>query len=369
MSKTTHSFWRAKLLLTLMALLTVAPWSRADADADPVPVAPITATEYQVWTDAIALTNDEIKVVVVPEIGRIAHLSWRDEPNLFRLDAEHREPTVEREEETDAWQNSGGDWIWPVQQAHWPQVQGEAWPPSQLLVGRLDSARAWRTEEGRQQALYAQDFGAPLHVRITRTLSLSPTQAGFTVRQKLERVAPSDISVALWQISQLEAASHIVLPVDGNSTVEHGIVSLMDLDPPGSDMLHSCGETVVYDTRSDAKHRVGSASSRAWIAALIGDTVLLIRAEAGEGEGEGDIRDSGRTVGFYSDRHPGYSEIETVSRETVLEENQQIDNTLHFSLHRLNPVPEDPCRLAKQVQRLVGEIEPEPEPEPDTEGD
>ena len=333
-------------------LLLHAPGVQAASAATaPVPVAPISAIEYLGWSGAYRLRNDEIQVVIVPEIGRIVHIGFLEGENLLRLD-EHLHGRTGAAAEPGEWLNFGGDWLWPVAQSRWSDFQEGIWPPSPFLDGRPWSGRAWRTEDGSQHCLISRDFGAPLHVRVSRTIRLDPTNMHISVRQRIERLESSDIPVTLWHLSQVQDAEQVVIPVENDSRFEKGITSLM-FDTPKKNMLYYGQETVVYQAQRGGEHKLGSDSPRAWLAALKGRTLLV--AQATPGEGQGIYPDGGCTVQLYSNTGLGYAELETLSTEQVLEPGEHINNTITLALFRLDPVPETSANLADAVQRLLGE--------------
>ncbi len=323
----------------------------ASGTTAPVPVAPISAIEYEGWSNAFRLHNDVIQVVIVPEIGRIVQFGFLEGDNVLRLD-EHLLGQTGADADPGEWLNFGGDWLWPVAQTRWPDFQDGIWPPSPLLDGRPWSGRAWRTEDGSQHCLISRDFGAPLHVRVSRTIRLDPTNMHISVRQRIERLEPSDIPVTLWHLSQVRNAEQIVIPVEKDSRFEKGLTNLM-FAMPEKNLLYHDRETVVYQAQRGGEHKLGSDSPRAWLAALKGRTLLVARSVPGEGQGE--YPDGGCTVQMYSNTELGYAELETLSTEQVLEPGEHINNTVTLALFRLDPVPETSANLADTVQRLLGE--------------
>lgn len=340
-------------------LLSQSVAAQTPAASEPVPIAPIASTEYKGWSNAFKLGNKEIEVVIVPEIGRIVHLGRVGETNLLRLN----EDLLGQNglgDSGDDWPNFGGDWVWPVAQRHWPDFQDGHWPPSLLLDGTPWAGRAWRTEDGSRHCLVTRDFGTPLHVRVTRTIRLDPTNAQIAVRQRIERLEESPIPVTLWHLTQVRGAEHIVIPVESDSRFDGGVRPVM-FDFPEEGVLSPCAETVVYHTQVGGEHKLGSDSPRAWLAAHIGDTVVIARISPGDAEGP--YPDGGCTVQLYANEELGYAEMETLSVERYLAPGEQIDNTLRISVHRLETEPETPCDMARTVQRMLGELPPLSEPD------
>lgn len=341
-----------------LLLLSCTVWIPPTFANDPVPVAPIGAIEYRGWSNAFRLQNEQIKVVIVPEIGRIAHIGFVDSDNFLRLDESLVGKTGEGRAPNE-WMNYGGDWLWPVAQSRWSNFQDETWPPAPVLDGPAWSGRAWRTEDGSQHCLITRDIGAPFHVRVSRTIQLPHTNAYISVRQRIERLEPSDIPVTLWQLSQIHDAEWVVFPVEEDSHFAQGFAPIK-FDIPDEKNLHRCGNTVVHDVQHGGEHKLGSDSPRAWLAALKGDVLLIVRSAPDEGKGE--YPDGGCTLQLYSNSELGYAELETLSTEQALAPGEHINNTLHLSLHRLVNIPESPCALAETAQRLLGEWKPSPGP-------
>jgi hypothetical protein len=112
---------------------------------------------------------------------------------------------------------SGGDWMFPVAQAHWPDRFGNRWPPPPFLDGLPWQGHAWISDDGAQHALLTLEVGAPLHIRLHRALRVDPITATVTIRQRMERTAASDIPMTLWNISQVPDAQRVLMPVDDDS--------------------------------------------------------------------------------------------------------------------------------------------------------
>ncbi|MBN1270125.1 MAG: hypothetical protein JXB04_11090 [Kiritimatiellae bacterium] len=342
-----------KNLLAILALLSLclsvpAAETAAPADLD-VPVAPIALTAFEGRTNAFRLKNDEMEVVIVPAVGRIMRLGRAGQPNLLRVDQGLKGLEAPAE---GAWHNWGGEWLWPVAQSRWSTFQEGDWPPSRLLDGRPWSGHAWKTADDSQCCLLSQDFGAPLHVRVTRLITLPKRGGLLVVQQRAERLAPSDIPITLWNISQVGGAEMVVLPVDTNSVIEGGFRPMM-FGPPEDKALTPCGEAVVFDTALGGESKLCSDSRRAWIAACKGDTVIALRAVA-DGE-EGTLPDNGCSLEMYSNSGLGYSEIETLSMERNLGVGEAIQNKLEISIRPVPASAATPCGLTEAVREWMGE--------------
>ena len=334
-----------RLLLALLLMTLVTHADKTPVPDDPIPIAPLRTTTYRGWTNAYHLKNDLIEVVIAPRTGRLIHLGFLDSENLLRLD----ERSLEEAQPPDGWVNAGGDWVWPVAQPAWKQIQGRTWPPPDVFDNRPWSGRAWRSQDGSLNGLMTQDFGDPVHVRLSRTVRLDPKAPHLLIRQRLERLERSSIPVTLWQVTQLREADLLIMAVDGEP------LPLL-FDPPPASAMARCEGAIAYSPLHGTEHKLGSNSTRAWVAALRGHDLLIVRAV--EGDNPGTYPDGGCALQIYGNTGLHYGEIETLSREFVIEPGQTIDNTLHLSLHRLETLPATPCALVEIVRSIIGEIEP-----------
>ncbi len=344
--------------------LLCAAWT-LHAAAEPVPgadipVAPIAATAFQGWTNAFVLRNGAMEVVVAPCIGRIAAIRFRGGDNLLRLDPGlyGRVPPTNN---TERWTNYGGDWFWPVAQSRWTSMTNAdpgfaggsaeaSWPPPISLADRPWAGTAWKDADGAQCCTLTREYGEPVHIKVTRLIKLDPDAARLSIRQRIERVAESDIPVVLWNVSQVGGARRVILPVDSESIFDRGLRPLL-FGAPGDDQLVRCEGAAVYDATS-GEHKLCSDSRRAWIAALKDNTLIVERATNNHPDGKHP--DGGCTVEMYSNTGLGYAEIETLSVEKTLQPGESLQNTLTIECAAA-PTNASACELAEQVRGMVGE--------------
>jgi len=312
------------------------------------PVAPIPATEYRGWAQAFRIQNDRAEAVFVPAVGRLVHFARLDGASPLRLEPALAGKTPAAGE---TFFNLGGDWFWPVSQARWPALapDGKDWPPPAALGDETPwTGSAWTDADGASCVQFVRHYGAPLHVEATRLFRLDPTSAVLVVRQRLERTAPSDIPVVLWNVSQIAQAEQIVLPADEDSKFRGGLKALMGRKPPRKQLVR-CGDVAVYRVAPGAETKLGSDSLRGWIAAARGTDVVF---EAVANSATGDYPDGGCVVEVYSNKGLGYSEIETLSPELNLEPGTVLENVLRIQLATTD-APLAPCPLADAVRTLA----------------
>lgn len=315
--------------------------------AEATPVDPILPVAYLGWTNAYRLQNDRAEAVLVPAVGRLVHFAPLAGASLFRLDAARQGALPAAGEN---FFNIGGDWLWPVAQARWPafSADGKDWPPPAPLADRPWSCSAWTDADGSQCAQFIREYDAPLNITVTRRFRLAPGSAALVVQQRIERTAASDIPVVLWNISQIAQARQIALPVERKSRFRGGLAVLMGRKP-GRRQLLRCGDAAVYAVAPGAETKLGSDSSRAWIAAARDTNVIF---EAVANTTSGDYPDGGSIVEVYSNEGLGYSEIETLSPEVALAPGTVLENTLRIAL-AATATPPAGCDLADAARALA----------------
>ena len=320
---------KATPLLFAASILSTSLYAAAQmTDVPPdTPVEPLPVTEYMGWSHAYRLANATIELIVVPDVGRIVHLSQPGGLNLLTLQEAHHGFVPRLEGEPD-WKKLGGEWLWPAAQSRWVDIQGRDWPPPPVLGDRPWQASAWIGADGAARCRMTQSYAEPLEAQVSRTLALDPERARVTIDQRLSRTADSSVPAALWQLLQVAAPSRVYLPVDADSTFENGIRSFFD--PPAPEIMERHQDVLVLDTDAPGEFKLGSDSPRAWIAARTGRLLILLRAEAEDTAPP--YPDGGCTLQVYSNRGLGYAEIETLGVERLLAVDASIENRLTIEL-------------------------------------
>jgi len=332
--------------LVWLALVCVGQAEPPDA-APPrdVPVAPIAPVSFEGWSNAYRLANAEITVILVPDIGRVMFLGPTDGKNLLRVD-DALKGTLASDDQT-TWRNFGGDWIWPVSQAHWAEFAKADWPPSRLIDGRPWKGHAWKNADGEACFRMSQTYGEPLNINVTRLFKVPPEGAMVTVEQQCERTAPSDYPVTLWNISQIAGATHAILPRNPDSAFTNGYRLMMGA-PPGTNALVICGDQYVYITDRCPEIKLGLDSQPAWIAAAVANSLLIETMQETDSGASASYPDQGCTVEMYSNQGLGYTEIELLGQETNLTDGDILSNTLIWKITPYKAQPSaPPCSPAQ----------------------
>lgn len=333
-------------MLLLSAALTYT------AESTPIPMNPLNPISMYGHTNAFLLQNRQVEAVLFPTLGRVGLLNFRGEPNLLRFDSALAGQSAQAPAEPRDWRNFGGDWMWPVSQARWPDHFNGSWPPPWILDGPAWSAHGWINSDQSQTVVLEIELGAPVNITVRREFTLPVDAATLTIQQRITRNAASSVPVTLWNISQLAAIERIAMATETNSSFVGGY-RVLDFTPPAASLLNQETPSVlVVDVRAADEIKIGADSPRSWIAAQRGDTVVIERATGNPAATV--FPDGGCRTELYSNRGLGYSEIETLSEEVTLSQGQSVENTLTVSLHRV-PADLDASAFATRIRELLGE--------------
>lgn len=321
---------------------------------------PLNPTPLYGHTNTYLLQNRLVEVAIFPTLGRIGLLNFRGDSNLLRFDTGLAESSATAlAGPPQDWRNFGGDWVWPVSQARWPERFGANWPPPWLLDGPAWTANGWINNDQSQTVLMKIEIGDPVNILVQRKLTLPADSTTLTIQQRIERTAPSDIPVTLWNISQLAAVQRVALATETNSSFDGGY-RVLDFSPPAPEVINGeTPEVLVVDVKKVDEIKIGSDSPRGWIAAQRNNTVIIEKAQGRATAA--DFPDNGCRAELYSNRGLGYSEIETLSEETNPVAGQSLENTLTISLYRV-PADLDDAAFATRIRELLGEQAPVAEP-------
>ncbi len=184
---------------------------------------------YKEWNNAIQLTNNEIKLVVVPQIGRIIHFSYINENNLLYENSalegqvfSAEKPYKVNGEITHA--GFGGDRIWPTKQDDFEKVNGNRGLSDPWIDGS-----EWKYEIVENGVKITSRISEYLGVKVTRIITLDKKGTTVNIHQKMEKVKLGQqenlepIPLTLWNLSKVINPEFGILPLSKNSIFANSI--------------------------------------------------------------------------------------------------------------------------------------------------
>jgi hypothetical protein len=304
--------------------------------------------EYRGWAGAVQIQNGDVRVVVVPQIGRIMHYGfvggqnvlWNNPDLLGQVLPEDGPPVAEDSVE---WQNYGGDKIWPNEQDDFEAINDRSWPPDHWFDGH---AQAWERIEGgvRITSPVSPANGA----RVIREIRLAGDGTRLQIGQRLEKVQMArhsqlePLRYTIWNVTQLRTPQVALLPLNPHSIHPDG-ARIWDDTP--RERLEVRGDVGLFVPHPTDAQKVGVDSDR-WLGAIVDDIVIgeFYRRDATK-----SYPDQGLSAEVYTSAT--YTELELLSPLMPLAPGQQLRFEIAWELHRL------PASATDDTARITAALE------------
>lgn len=291
---------------------------------------------YHGWTGALRLRNEQVEVIVVPEVGRVMSFRFHDGQNVLWEDVSLRgkrgDPTGRE------WVNFGGDKTWPAPEAEWKtHTKREKWMPPPGFDGMPGRAR----REG--AAIVLTSTPDPFYgIRTSRRITLRGDDPIMVIETEYEKVSGAAMPVGIWVITQFRDPVAVYLPVPAASRFPDGHFRFRDTPWP---QLTTGGGLIKVTRDPAASHKLGSDADRMlWVGAKEMCLVATTRAAGAE------YPDRGASAEVYTNPDPKtYVELETLGPLATLAPGQRIQETNTYTLLRRREVNAD-----ADARRILG---------------
>lgn len=237
-----------------LLLLTALPaFAMADVKVEKV--------DYHGWSGAYRVSNPDVDLVVVPQVGRIMRYGYVGKENiLWENDAFAGKPPL-KGLRTDY----GGDRLLPAPQALWlglPETDLESVP--------------WTAEAIPNGVRLTSPTSAKIKVRFVREITMSPFGSGVHIRNRLENLGPRR-EIAPWQATQIDNPDQVVLPTEPSGQNPKGYRMLQGRFDPTLHTPKGPGLQIQRDPKDPVK--IGAFSNSGQLAASKGGTVFYAKTK------------------------------------------------------------------------------------------
>ena len=286
---------------------------------------------YEGWQNCYRISNGTAEVIIVPQIARImgygfvggANLLWNNAAELGKAG-----------DTSGNWRNFGGDKPWPWPQDDWPRwfKRDANWPPPTESDQVAQSAQVIGVNTVRLTSPVLAKTG----LRIVRDITLAETGTRLYTVTRFERVEDGyDFPVGAWTITQTPYVRGSLLAhlLPGESTLAEGWRIIGDT-PLRAVRRSSDGATLTVERDPDAKSGRKLGFDGDAIAGLIGDTVLVIRADT-PGAKAFEWRPGERGQIYISDAGTPYIEWEFTSPVKSLKKGESVTLVTTFEAKKI----------------------------------
>jgi hypothetical protein len=313
---------RPSLLLLAFALIgSLHAAEKAGFDGR-VPTGPtVGPLSYHGWTGALRLRNEQVEVIVVPEVGRVMSFRFHDGQNVFWEDGSLRGKRGDRTGRE--WVNFGGDKTWPAPEAEWKtHTKREKWMPPPGFDGMPGRARR------DDRAIVLTSTIDPFYgIRTARRITLRGDDPIMVIETEYEKVSGAAMPVGIWVVTQFRDPVAVYVPVAAASRFPGGHFRFRDTPWP---QLTTVDGLIKVTRDPAASHKLGSDADRMlWVGTKEMCLVAMTRVAGAE------YPDRGASAEVYTNPDPKtYVELETLGPLATLAPGQRIQETNTYTLLR-----------------------------------
>lgn len=156
---------------------------------------------------AYRVSNGSARLVVSPHLGRVVEYGLTDGPNvLWQSKAEVA---------AGGYRNVGGDKVWYAPQTIWNWPPDRSWDGTAMTAEKLPDGIRLTSERGKV-----------LPLRLKREIRLDAYGPKVTFLNSLTNEGGEPVTVSLWQVTQVDRPTEIVLPRLGTAAQPRGYAML-----------------------------------------------------------------------------------------------------------------------------------------------
>ena len=290
--------------------------------------------EYEGWARSIEIANPDVRLVVVPAIGRIMHYGFVGGENILWSDPELHgqvlpdgQPNVDEEDQY-VWTNFGGDKVWPNQQSEFVKINGHSWPPDHAFDGAVHEVEL--LPQGVVISSPVSEYNGARSVREIRLAEQGTRVEILQADRKAGRCQGR--AVALHHLERPPRSSRPSRPSIRSTRTATLICAIIPLALPRA---RPCATslsraTLAFLCPTRRRRRRLEQTSDRWLAGIVGDVVM---AEFFRRDGTQRYPDGGLSAEVYT--CPDYTELELLSPWIYLQVGETLTHEIAWELYRL----------------------------------
>ena len=323
-----NSVWRTIAWWVLIGVLSLSP-NRVESQVK------VEKIDYEGWKNSIEVTNQEVRLVVVPAIGRIMYYGFKDGENVLWNDPQQfgkvlpGEPFKDEEGEY-AWTNFGGDKVWSNQQSEFADINGHGWPPDHWFDGGKHEAKVLK--DGVVITSPLSEYNGARSIRTIR-LAASGTRVSIHQQVKKEKKAANEglepLRYTIWNVTQIRPPEQTFYPLNPHSHFDLRYHPFSFQEKTAIDNFTIKGNIGIFVPDPEKPQKTGADSDR-WLAGIVGNTVI---AEFFKRDGTQVYPDDGLSAEVYT--CPDYTELELLSPWVRLDVGETLELPIAWELYQL----------------------------------
>ena len=311
--------------------------------------------EYMGWENSIEINNGEVRLVVVPAVGRIMHYGFVGGENILWSDPQYHgqvlpdgKPSVDDEGQY-VWTNFGGDKVWPNQQSDFVRINGFSWPPDPAFDGGVHQAEL--LPDGVVITSPLSEYNG---ARSVRDIRLAAQGTRVEIRQRVEKLAKAaneelePLRYTIWNVTQIKPPEQTFYPLNPHSHFDLRYHPFGFAESTAMDNFTIKGDIGIFVPDPVEPQKTGADSDR-WLAGIVGEVAMVefFRRDATQ-----RYPDGGLSAEVYT--CADYTELELLSPWVHLEVGQAIEHPIAWELFHLPSGLTTPDARRQALISLIG---------------
>lgn len=306
---------------------------------------------YKKWS-AIEISNLEIKIIVVPEVGRVMHYGFLDGQNIFYENdqltgIQFKTGEYYTENSLKQAPNIGGNRVLPCSEEYFDRITGSRHIPDPFI-----NASPFKHSVLKNGVLLESPISMLLGIKIKRIITISATGTKVNIQQELVKKTDAqnksieEIPLTIWSLSKIKIPNIGYLPIHKKSCFKNGyLISVWpDAENNAFKNVSVANDILAIKSSEDLPQKVGS-DSKNWIASFLAET-LFVEKYNFENDKKEIYPDGGTSCTIFG--NDLFSELECLSPEKTLKIGEFIQYDLQWSLQKVK----DESTVKSILQRL-----------------
>ncbi len=295
---------------------------------------------YKGWEKSIEISNSEIKIIVVPETGRILHFGFLDGENIFYENQEFEGVEFSsgeyyKKESNIQAPDVGGNRVLPCSEEYFHLLTGSRHVPDPFI-----NASSYTISCIENGVILESPISKLLGVQIKRTITISEKGTGVNIEQELVKKIPAQnqeiekIPLTIWSLSKIKTPNISYLPIQENSIFKNGFMVPVWPDAKNNAISNIALKPSLLEIKSSENlpQKVG-ADAKKWVASFI-DKQVFVEQFNFDTELKNAYPDHGTSVTIFGNNL--FTELECLSPEKTLIIGEKITYDLYWSLQKID---------------------------------
>ncbi|MDP5106926.1 MAG: DUF4380 domain-containing protein [Polaribacter sp.] len=292
---------------------------------------------YKGWQKAIEISNSEIKIIVIPETGRIIFFGFLDADNLFYENKElegvvFKNGAYYTENGINVSPNIGGNRVLPCSENYFHLITGSRHIPDPFI-----NASSYAVSILDNGVVLESPISTLMGIQIKRTITILESGTQVKINQELIKKKPAKnidlekIPFTIWSLSKIKTPNNSYTSLSKNSIFKEGftISKWPDAKNNAEQNVTVNNSLLTLKSTKDLPQKIG-ADVKKWVAGFLNDTLFIEKFTFDE---KAIYPDDGTSVTIFGNHL--FTELECLSPEKTLKIGEKISYNLQWNLIKI----------------------------------